>query len=85
MEDPQTQDDPTQVLAPFYTAELNHRERVRFLVGNLTDEELTQVHGLFAKENLRQVPYEFWTLAARVRALIRHEKQARKEKEPVTL
>lgn len=81
-DDPQTQAvDPTQVLAPFYTAELNHRERIQALTRNLTDEELDQVAALFARDNHANVPFAFWMLASRVRAHIRVEKKRRQQKE----
>jgi hypothetical protein len=75
--------EPDPLLTPFYTAELTHRERLRFLVSLLDDEEIEKVQGLFAHHNLKQVPYEFWTVAARVRAYCRRELKRRKAEESI--
>lgn len=69
---------PDPLLTPFYTAELTHKERLRFLVSLLDDEEIAKVLDLFAYHNLKNVPYEFWHVAARTRAYCRHELKRRK-------
>lgn len=73
---------PDPLLTSFYTAELTHKERLRFLVSLLDDEEIEKVLGLFAHHNLKNVPYEFWAVAARVRAYCRHELKRRKAQQP---
>lgn len=73
---------PDPLLTPFYTAELTYRERIRFLVSTLDDEQIEQVQGLFAHHKLDSVPYEFWGLAAKVRAHCRHELKRRRAAQP---
>jgi hypothetical protein len=72
-----TEKDAAHVLAPFYTAELNHRQRIQAIVGNLSNEDLNKVLDLFARDNAQNVPWEFWMLASRVRAHIKVELKKR--------
>ena len=67
-------DDPR---APFYLVDLNFREALRTTLMPLSDEELQEVHDLFARTNHKDIPMEFWFLAPKVRILIRAEQSRR--------
>jgi len=65
------------LLSPFLSALLDYREVIRQRVEMLTDEELDQVYLLFGRENLKNVPAEFWAASFSVRARIKVEQRRR--------
>ena len=69
---------PTDPLAePFYLAYLAYNESVKARVAQLTDDELEQVRDMFGHHNYRNIPSEFWLVAAKVRAACTVEQRRR--------